>query len=178
MNKDNRLPWKQLEESEVSFPPFHSTSVTSFVESEVIRYVKNPHPTFVSLHLAFRLTIHSSSHFSWSIAKQALCSDKINDSLQSFISFLTQNANQQNLVANSFSTRWKFQWTTSLNVITKTLPHIQGTSPVAVIPVVLEDVVPAILQSLDEEANDELSMFISTDNLGNRIQLYLNFIKC
>lgn len=54
----------------------------------------------------------------------------------------------------------------------------QGKSPVAVIPVVLEDVVPAILQSLDEEANDELNLFISTNNIGKRFHFYLNFFKC
>ena len=48
-------------------------------------------------------------------------------------------------------------------------PILQGTSPAAVIPTVVEDVVPAILQSLDKEANEELDLLISTDNLGNRL---------
>lgn len=71
------------------------------------------------------------------------------------------------------------QWPTSLNLITKTICLAQqGTSPVAVIPVVLEDVVPAILQSLNEEESDELSLFILTDNLGNIVHFYLNFFNC
>ncbi|XP_078349353.1 uncharacterized protein LOC144634311 isoform X2 [Oculina patagonica] len=47
----------------------------------------------------------------------------------------------------------------------KQLEENEGTSPAAVIPTVLEDVVPAILQSLDKRANEELNLFISTENL-------------
>lgn len=53
-----------------------------------------------------------------------------------------------------------------LNVHVIIFPTSQGASPAAVIPTVLEDVVPAILQSLDKKANDELNLFISTENLG------------
>ena len=46
----------------------------------------------------------------------------------------------------------------------------QGTPPTAVIPKVLEDVVPAIMESLDKEAKDGLEVYISTENLGKGLR--------
>lgn len=37
--------------------------------------------------------------------------------------------------------------------------------------------VPAILQSLDKEANEELDLLISTDNLGNRLIFFLTLLN-
>ena len=43
----------------------------------------------------------------------------------------------------------------------------QGTAPVTVIPEVLEKAVSAVVHSLDKKTDGELSMVVSTENLGN-----------